>query len=706
MKPSANIIIFLLALSLTSRAQTYTVSGNNQSWSSLVPSGTCTGCTINIPAGWTLLLSSNGTCNGCTFIGGTVNITSNFNFSNGSTVFKNDTLLINKATTFNNVSFDNDSVAVNFPLSSSNSTSTISHTRMQMNADVTFNSASFTNDSIHIANKTLKVNNSTADFTSTFIEVSGNGGSLNFNASSFTGSSIVLSDKSTLNTSNAFTSDGSSFTMHDGSTMKASSMTIKNNSSIVMDGTSNSLTSSNAMPISNSRVTMNGNSTIKASSITATGTTINASGGTITTDNALLFTGTTLTSTGAMSIKASSVTLETGSAMTLANGSNLKSDNAIKITSSSLTATGTTIKGSSFTAQTNSTVDISGASSLTSDNVITITSSILGVSGSTTMKGSSFTAETGSAVYMSGTSNLTTDNSISFKASSAKFFGDAWAKANGSVVLDNGSNMTIGDGAQAGTAHLITNNQLQVLGGSQLAVANGNNYLFTNANNYTDGSHSYPIKTNTISCGTGHPNSCTSGYVYGCATMNSSGALGCVTLALSVPELTTRLTDGQVLISWENPSGGNADRFIIQHSINNHDWFPISEITASPVSSSYSIKDTKAQTGNNYYRLQLVDKDGNTAWSPVSVVQLQAAMGEISLFPNPIRGRVFSLKTPFTDAILVKIYTLGGQLVLLKPLKGQTLYSIQLPASLGANSYILVQVIGNGRTQTFTVLTQ
>jgi hypothetical protein len=322
------------------------------------------------------------------------------------------------------------------------------------------------------------------------------------------------------------------------------------------------------------------------------------------------------------------------------------------------------------------------------------------------MKGSSFTAETGSAVYMSGTSNLTTDNSISFKASSAKFFGDAWAKANGSVTLDNGSNMTIGDGAQAGTAHLITNNQLQVLGGSQLAIANGNNYLFTNANNYTDGSHSYPIKTNTISCGTGHPNSCASGYVYGCATMNNSGALGCVTLALSVPELTTRLADGQVLISWESPSGDNADRYIIQHSVNNHDWSPISEIAASPYSSSYSIKDTKAQAGNNYYRLQMVDKEGNIAWSPVSVIQLQAVMGEISLFPNPIRGHLFSLKTPCTDAVLVKIYTLGGQLLLLRPLTGQTQYTVQLPASLTANTCLLVQVIGNGRTQTFTVLTQ
>jgi len=32
--------------------------------------------------------------------------------------------------------------------------------------------------------------------------------------------------------------------------------------------------------------------------------------------------------------------------------------------------------------------------------------------------------------------------------------------------------------------------------------------------------------------------------------------------------------------------------------------------------------------------------------------------------------------------------------------------ALQLPSSLTANNYILVQVIGNDRTQTFTVLTQ
>jgi hypothetical protein len=237
-------------------------------------------------------------------------------------------------------------------------------------------------------------------------------------------------------------------------------------------------------------------------------------------------------------------------------------------------------------------------------------------------------------------------------------------------------------------------------------MAGGNNYLFTNATTYSDGSHTYNIKTNTISCGTGHPNACSSGYVYGCATLNNSGATGCVTLALSAPFINAYASNGQVVISWQAPLNNNIDRYIVQHSSNGADWSPFSEVASNALQSAYSIRDAQAGTGDNYYRLQVVDRDGRIAYSAINIVKLEAVTGQISLYPNPVKGHIFYLKTPGTDPLIVKVYTMGGQLLTVTSLKGQTQYSVQLPASLISSSYILVQVIGNGRTQTFTVLAQ
>jgi len=132
----------------------------------------------------------------------------------------------------------------------------------------------------------------------------------------------------------------------------------------------------------------------------------------------------------------------------------------------------------------------------------------------------------------------------------------------------------------------------------------------------------------------------------------------------------------------------------------------VGEVTASTFQSTYSLKDPGAQAGTNYYRLQQVDKDGHSSWSTISTVKLAASAGEISLYPNPVRGKTFFLKTPSTDAVILKIYTLSGQQLLISSLKGQTQYTVQLPVSLVSNTYLLVQVITNGRTQAFTVLEQ
>ena len=125
---------------------------------------------------------------------------------------------------------------------------------------------------------------------------------------------------------------------------------------------------------------------------------------------------------------------------------------------------------------------------------------------------------------------------------------------------------------------------------------------------------------------------------------------------------------------------------------------PVAGIAHLITNNSLQVLDAsqlKITNGNNYLF--------TTAFSPVCIVKLET-VGQVSLYPNLVKGHTFFLKTPSNDAVIVKIYTPGGQLLLISPSKGQSQYTIQLPPL--TNSYVLVQVIGYGRTQTFTVLAQ
>ena len=93
------------------------------------------------------------------------------------------------------------------------------------------------------------------------------------------------------------------------------------------------------------------------------------------------------------------------------------------------------------------------------------------------------------------------------------------------------SSMIVGDGTLASSAHLYSNNALQILDNSQMKIRNGNNYLYSNSSTFHGGTTDYTINLNSISCNqgamTGNAHSCIVKMVYGCATLNKSGAVAC-----------------------------------------------------------------------------------------------------------------------------------------------------------------------------------
>jgi hypothetical protein len=617
----------LLAAFLWQAGIAQTATTNPESWSTLIPSGSCTNCTINIPAGFTLNLNSAGTCNGCTFTGGTVNITSGFTLNNNTTTFNNDTLLINASINPKNFVFNNDSVAINASLTNQTGTDIVSNCRISVNAGLSFQSATLTNDSIHL-NSTLNFSNSPATFSGCNVDIA-NGETITTQGSSFSNSVFHFAGNSSMQVNNTMTSDGSSFYLGDSSFIKSSgTTTVQNNSNIVMLG-KNSFQASNAFTLSGSTVTMDSTSTLSASALTATSSTI-----------------------------------------TMNNSAKMSISNAINLTGTNLTMNNSsTLSGSSATVQSTSTLTMNGNAALSVSNTFDIKSS---------------------NVYLNGNSSLS-DNA---------------------TTVENASNLVVGDGSLASTAHLFTTNTVSVLDSSLLKISNGNNYLHTNANNFTGGATSYPIKTNTISCNsgatTGFANSCASGFVYGCATLNSAGAVACVTLAVADLNLSASASGPDaVTVSWTDAAQPNTDHFVVERSADGNAWSAIGTVGYQRTAEqdfTYHFTDADALNGNNAYRLQMVDQDGGVIYSKIITVTLANNTGQISVYPNPVRGQTIHITTLSTDPALVKIFSLSGQLLLLSSLKGQTHYQVLLPSNSPHNSYLVVQVIGAEKTQAFTLM--
>jgi len=512
-------------------------------------------------------------------------------------------------------------------------------------------STSFPNHTTSFSNDTVLINSATSFYNATFSNdsIAVNAAlTVQNNTASFTGSRIGANDNITLN----------------AATFSASSVTV---ASLV------ALQVNNAMTVDNTSMYLN-----PLSAVTASGTPVSIQNG----SNITMTDLATLTVNNSLPISASTITMNTiffPAVITAA---------AISMTGSHLTTT-----GASSIIQSNNNFDVSSSTiTLNSGSTITASSSTV----------------TSSALVLTSTSSLTVTNTLDFKSSTAVLNGSSNVTAN-AVILESNSSAVVGDGSAASIAWLKATNGLQVRDNSQLGIApGGKSYYTTGVSNFTGGTTSYSLTNNHINCNYGainsFSNSCSSTRVYGCATMNKFGAVGCVSLAIGDIDLTARVSGANnVNISWSDPLSADANQYQVQRCTDGYNYSTIFTITAA--GDSYQYSDATAPTGRTVdYRIVRTGKDGQSSYSDISTVTIAATAPGIQLYPNPATGGNFFIATPTTAELDADVYTMSGQLLTQTRLKGQTRYALHLPPGITTGSTVVVRVTGRQTTQTFTVL--
>lgn len=94
-----------------------------------------------------------------------------------------------------------------------------------------------------------------------------------------------------------------------------------------------------------------------------------------------------------------------------------------------------------------------------------------------------------------------------------------------------------------------------------------------------------------------------------------------------------------VLLQWQTSMEKGLADFTVQHSEDGVQFTTIGLVPAkgnSIANQSYSSKDERPVSGNNYYRLRMSDADGNCIFSKVILVVITAEACGIKIYPNPV----------------------------------------------------------------------
>lgn len=141
------------------------------------------------------------------------------------------------------------------------------------------------------------------------------------------------------------------------------------------------------------------------------------------------------------------------------------------------------------------------------------------------------------------------------------------------------------------------------------------------------------------------------------------GGFGPGVLPVKLKSFTAQAQSTRVALKWSTAEEINSSHFVVERSSNARTWSLIQTIPARGAAADYTALDAAPASGDNFYRLQSVDHDGQTEYSPVLKVARSRSLAAY-ISPNPATsGVTVSLSTAATAPVQLQLVAASGQVV-------------------------------------------
>lgn len=163
-------------------------------------------------------------------------------------------------------------------------------------------------------------------------------------------------------------------------------------------------------------------------------------------------------------------------------------------------------------------------------------------------------------------------------------------------------------------------------------------------------------------------------------------------------------SQNEVSISWKTITELNTGHFVIEQSNDGVNFSQLQTIPAAGNSTdpiSYGWTHHNLTAGKIYYRLKIVDKNGQSNYSNIVVVTINRNTAiSLGVYPNPATEKIFIRNNAASTSQVYQIRNLSGVLVMQKIVTaGSSQNSIDI-SSLARGAYFLVSTNGTGQEMT------
>ncbi|HWB93481.1 MAG TPA: T9SS type A sorting domain-containing protein, partial [Puia sp.] len=173
--------------------------------------------------------------------------------------------------------------------------------------------------------------------------------------------------------------------------------------------------------------------------------------------------------------------------------------------------------------------------------------------------------------------------------------------------------------------------------------------------------------------------------------IDNGGPANAIPLPLTLLSFTAVRSGYNGLLQWSTSDAAGVSRFIIEKSTDNLHFTALDSLPAAVDGSglnNYLYTDTRVAEGPNYYRLRIVDQDGQYSWSPIRTID-GSGPGGITIYPNPVQnGNLYISTTVNTQQI--RLMDVSGKTILQVETQG---YLNSLPVGAVNRGIYFVEVI-------------
>lgn len=141
--------------------------------------------------------------------------------------------------------------------------------------------------------------------------------------------------------------------------------------------------------------------------------------------------------------------------------------------------------------------------------------------------------------------------------------------------------------------------------------------------------------------------------------------------------------DATVLLQWKTSEEKNMGSFVIERSSDGIHFYKIGDEFAkgnTSIISTYQHTDSNPLGGSNYYRLKMIDKDGQYAYSNILQINRNSSQSDIFVYPNPANEKLF---------VVANVTESGKALIRISDLMGRILYQANKVMHKGNNETTL-----------------